>query len=148
MKNLLAAAIALLLIAASAAWAEPPTTSKARPAGQVAARASEPAAQGVAAEASAPHEAPPSAGPAKACVLLEDECPRVACDAECWEVRVEYGSGQYAVTGGLWGSFPGARCWAERVSRRGFWLQDELQPTLVPPAALSLIVIDRAGAGQ
>lgn len=84
----------------------------------------------------------------QACTPVEAECIRVTCDTECWEVRVEYrrdGAPAQATVGGVWGSIQGARCWADRVSERGFWLEGELQPSKVPPAALDLVVIDRAG---
>lgn len=124
MKNLTAAVFALASLAAPALAAPPPTRGAHPPAGLA------------------------QPGPL-VCVPMELECVRVECEAECWEVRVSYESAegpQQTPTGGLWGSISGARCHADKVASRGFWLDpaSALQPTKVPPGALRLVVIDRA----
>lgn len=89
-------------------------------------------------------------------------CQRNACVNECWEVRVTYhqvasGPGQplayqtaQRVVGGAWGDMENARCYADKVSREGFWLNtgDEAAervptpgPTKLPPAAVDLVEI-------
>ncbi len=92
---------------------------------------------------------------ARSTAPLAPQCQQTPCGAECWEIRVTYhrdGVQHQAVVGGTWGSFPGATCWADQVAVRGFWLEGEMQPTKVPPAALELLVIDvaviRPGAGD
>lgn len=128
MKTMIAAAIALLLIAAAAVWAEP---AKVEPA-QAAPR-----------------------------------CLRRPCKTECWAVKVtyrqiistpgstpEYETAQ-AVSGGAWGDVAGARCWADQVSRDGFWLhedgatEDGFTPTSgpqkIPASAIDfLMVLERS----
>ena len=80
------------------------------------------------------------------CTAVEPECEHVDCDAECWEVRVQYhrdGAPAQATVGGQWGNISGVTCLADHLARHGFWLEGELQPTMVPAAALDLLVIDR-----